>query len=486
MASEIRTLDEKEKLATEYYEKGYDLYEQDEDKAYYYIQESLNLTSCENSPELYARAYNMLGIISTHREDYATAINQLSACLSVCYSHNFPYIAGLSASNLGFLFQNIGSYDKAISYYSQAVDFFSLDRTHDNFEEYRATLLTNIFNCHYRMNNHDAMLDILTQMRSVYELIDPSFSMPMYEAVYSKSVEDTDGMNKFIGESLTLFFEEKELTDYIDICQFLCEFLYDNRLYEQLGKVLDFMDTQISDTIFPRIRIELVKYRMAYCESIGDTEKYITAAKEYVSLYETITEIFHKSISESVHLGLELKAMEKGYKEFEKKADTDALTQLLNRNAMHEKVPALLSDAVKKQKSVSVFIIDIDYFKQYNDYYGHVLGDECIKKIAQVISSSFEDNSLVCRFGGDEFVVFCYDMSREYAMALADKLVINVRSLCIESAGSPISDNVSVSVGFHAGIPTAKDSLESLIDHADKGLYTAKEKGRNQACCGEC
>lgn len=483
MAQESRTTEEINKLGEEYYKKGYDLYSTDEDQAYYYIQESLSFVSAEQNPELHAKANNMLGIISTHREDYSTAINQLSSCLSICYSHNIPFFAGLSASNLGFLFQNIGNYDKAISYYEQAVDFFRADNTHDNFEEYRATLLTNIFNCYYRLDDHAAMSDILTQMRSVQELIDPSFSMSMYEAIYAKSIGDSAGMKKNIDECLSKFFEEKELADYIDICQFLCEFLYDNGLFAPLGKVLEFIDTNIPDAIFPRIRIELVKYKMAYYESIGDSAQYIAAAKEYVSLYETITKIFHKSISESVLLGLELKEMEKGYKEFEKKADTDALTQLLNRNGMIEKVSPLLTDAQKTRTLVSVFIVDIDYFKQYNDHYGHVLGDECIKKVAKVLKSSFDNSSFVCRYGGDEFTAFCHDMSEVEAQAAGDKIVQAVCDLRIESVDSPISENVSVSVGFFTGIPSESESLEDLIDHADKGLYTAKERGRNRACC---
>jgi len=485
MSSAKTETNNSENLGTVYFQKGYDLFSTDEDASYSYLQKSLSFLSIDRDSETYATAYNVLGIISTHREDYTTAIKQLNSCLSICYCHNHPYVAGLASANLGFLFQNIRSYEKAIIYYEQASEFFRIDNTHDNYEAYRATLLTNIYNCYYCLGNREKMYEYLAEMRNVQDLIEPSFSMPLYEAIYSKSTNDYEGMNCFVDETLSKFLKDQELTDYIDICHVFCEFLYANELFPQLNTALEYIDSQISDSIFPRIRIEFVKYKMACYKNSGDMEKYLIAANEHIALYEKITEIFHKSISESVQLGIELKELEKEYEKFVKKADTDALTQLINRYGMDEHVPALIENARENRTKVSAFIIDIDYFKQYNDHYGHVLGDECIKKVAQVLKSSFDEASLVCRFGGDEFTAFSYGMSDSDARNMADAIVQGVRNLRIVSVDSPASENVSVSVGYYTGVPSEEETFETLIDHADKGLYLAKESGRNCACAYE-
>lgn len=471
----------KKKLGELYYEKASDYYDYDEELSTVFLEECLSLLTVEDNPEVCARAYNLMGIFATHKEDYASAINHNSTCLSICYKYNLSYIAALSSSNLGFLFQNIGNLESAITYYEQAATLFSEDKSDPKCEAYNATLYANIFNCLYKVKDIEKMEPVLEKMREAKDIITPRFSIALYDAIYYSMTENKDAMLKNIKDAVKQSLVEEEMSDFIDNYQILCEFLYEQSLIKELGKVLDTIDANISDAIFPRIRIDFMKYRMFFYEKTGNIEGFVDAAKQYVALYDTITDIFHKSISESVNLQIAVKKLEAEQKLFEKKAEEDALTQLLNRDGMIKKANLLINKAKEAYTEIATFIIDIDYFKQYNDHYGHVIGDDCIRKVAEVLKSTCGD-SHICRFGGDEFVAVINDISREKAQKTADSIVANVLALQLESADSPVCDYVTVSVGYYVGIPTSDETLKTLVANADKGLYTAKEDGRNRAC----
>lgn len=157
------------------------------------------------------------------------------------------------------------------------------------------------------------------------------------------------------------------------------------------------------------------------------------------------------------------------YKEVRKNSQTDMLTQLYNRRYFYEKANLEWQEADDKS-SLFVFMIDIDHFKQVNDQFGHLKGDEVISFVAAYLKSVFE-NLLVARYGGEEFIVFGKAKSQSFVRDLAENFRVSIESQ------SEVSINLylTVSGGLHFG----GDSLETAISEADKKLYQAKEAGRN-------
>lgn len=174
----------------------------------------------------------------------------------------------------------------------------------------------------------------------------------------------------------------------------------------------------------------------------------------------------------------------------------DPLTGVANRRALDEQVAIEWRRGFRSGESLSLLMIDIDHFKKYNDHFGHLEGDSCLRKVAQAIAAeATRAGDMVSRFGGEEFAVLLPNTNGEQAMTVANKICEAVRALGIPHAPSAQSDSVTISVGVGSVVPQASADLpkspqtkpmesglrsaRALFEMADGALYAAKAEGRN-------
>jgi diguanylate cyclase (GGDEF)-like protein len=167
-------------------------------------------------------------------------------------------------------------------------------------------------------------------------------------------------------------------------------------------------------------------------------------------------------------------------------AERDSLTGLFNRRAFDKYLKRLWRLSIRQQTSLSVVMIDVDHFKQYNDWFGHQMGDQALTQIADVLKGYFQrPTDLIARYGGEEFIGVFGDVTVEEAKALLEK----VRSDVELKLALPQADNVdhnvdqkvvTVSIGMTHIIPTPEHNLAEQIEKSDKALYVAKARGRNR------
>jgi diguanylate cyclase (GGDEF)-like protein len=159
----------------------------------------------------------------------------------------------------------------------------------------------------------------------------------------------------------------------------------------------------------------------------------------------------------------------------------DPLTGLWNRRKYNQTIELEWLRCLKNQKPISLLFIDVDYFKKFNDQYGHVAGDDCLIRIANALRSSLMRSSdMVVRYGGEEFVVLLPETEKEYATKIAYRIQKNVDALNILHEQSLVKNHVTVSIGISSMIPDSNSSHEQLIKTADGALYHAKSAGRYQ------
>lgn len=159
---------------------------------------------------------------------------------------------------------------------------------------------------------------------------------------------------------------------------------------------------------------------------------------------------------------------------------TDELTGIPNRRHYNEILQKEWLLARRNRTPLSCLMIDIDYFKKYNDHYGHQKGDECIRKVAQAIQFHIKRPAdLAARYGGEEFIVLLPDTPNAAAEMLAGVMARSVARLHIPNAGSPYN-KVTASVGVATMIPDRDDGPELLVGSTDKALYEAKAAGRDR------
>ncbi|MBF0423070.1 MAG: PleD family two-component system response regulator [Magnetococcales bacterium] len=163
-------------------------------------------------------------------------------------------------------------------------------------------------------------------------------------------------------------------------------------------------------------------------------------------------------------------------------ASQDGLTGIANRRRLDEFLNHEWGRAIRQGNSnLAVIFIDVDYFKKYNDHYGHQAGDECLKQIAAALAAGMERKTdLVARYGGEEFACVLPNTSLQGAIHKAEQIQRSIASLHIPHQLSDVSDVVTLSMGVASLVPRKENKIETLINAADQMLYAAKRGGRNQ------
>lgn len=159
----------------------------------------------------------------------------------------------------------------------------------------------------------------------------------------------------------------------------------------------------------------------------------------------------------------------------------DGLTQIPNRRKFDECLASEWNRHQREKNAFSLILCDIDFFKFYNDTYGHQAGDECLKTVAKTIHTSIHrSGDLAARYGGEEFAVILPDTGLEGARVIAERIRTSVQNLKIEHKTSKVDEHITLSLGISTTTPGPNNSAESLVAFADKALYQAKAGGRNQ------
>lgn len=174
--------------------------------------------------------------------------------------------------------------------------------------------------------------------------------------------------------------------------------------------------------------------------------------------------------------------LEQANQELQQLSVMDSLTQIANRRKFDQYIAQEWIRLSREQSPLALILCDIDYFKLYNDTYGHPAGDRCLVEVAQAISKvTKRPSDLVARYGGEEFVLVLPQTPIAGAKYLAQQIRLQVQSLKIPHLRSSVDLYVTISLGVSSCLPHPDFDFEVLVAAADQGLYQAKERGRNQA-----
>lgn len=172
--------------------------------------------------------------------------------------------------------------------------------------------------------------------------------------------------------------------------------------------------------------------------------------------------------------------LEKTHKSLQELTIRDTLTELFNRRYLDDMLPLALSQSRRYSAEVSVLMIDVDYFKKYNDHYGHLKGDDILCKVARVLEGATRrETDYVCRYGGEEFTIIMNKSSHIAVDRCAEKIISGFQELN-EPHALGVEKRITVSIGIATSDPGTKDTQETLIKRADSALYEAKKLGRNR------
>lgn len=245
------------------------------------------------------------------------------------------------------------------------------------------------------------------------------------------------------------------------------------------------------DRIHPDYRDEIANYCICQSENGVDHEADYPALTKnggYIWIRDVV-HVIRKEGETTELVGFmfdisERKKLENELIEANKKLETysyqDGLTGIANRRLYESTLESEWTRALRSQQPLSMIVIDIDHFKAYNDFYGHIEGDECLQQVAIALNDiTTRSTDLCARYGGEEFVLFLPNTEKASAIALAEKARLAISELKIPHGASSSGDIVTISAGVSTVVPEKGVAPSSLFNITDKMLYQAKQNNRN-------
>ena len=440
-------------------------------------------------------ANNMLGIMSLNRGNAPYAMDYYLNALSICKKFNLPNLEWIVNMNMGALYLNIEEYTKALEHIKSSYDYIINNKDMDNY-------IQNLTNVYVGMGKAYLYLDTIDKASKFMEKIEFECLQSLDEIdkimVYSFQVRLCQEQNNFSKRDVTIY----DLNNIIDLKIPIMDFFDD--IYEYLSLllkieyyddfflVLDTVEQLTKVTAIKNLERKLLSLKIKYYRKNNKRSDYMRAAVLYYELTEYMERENHNMITNMISLRNSLndltainKEVKKENRALLKKSETDAMTNMANRFGLEKHCYKAFENAITYATSFAIEILDVDYFKQYNDNYGHQAGDKCIKAVADSISKQKRYGKVFCaRYGGDEFIITYEGFKYTEVEKMSQNLKKRVEEMNMKHEYSEVSDHVTISQGICYGIPKKNENIEDYLHKADELLYNAKEVSRNTISIG--
>lgn len=319
------------------------------------------------------------------------------------------------------------------------------------------------------------MATIGLEMAKLHEPVTPILELRVKLNIAKALIglKDFDVSKSLIDEMINDPILDSFIREKAQCCDLQGHWYSKQQLYSQALEAFSHAKTLVESYNDVYLLKAIQEERCKLCELIEDINLGYKVQKEYISLLNEIS----KRELELVALKLEIKH---SIASMEKKANTDYLTGIYNRNYMETTANELLKKAYKNNESIICIVFDIDGFKSINDEYGHLFGDEVIKQVSKACSGILREHDLLARFGGDEFVIILKGIALKNGEKKAEQILETVRNLNIHKDGKRIP--ITISIGVTDNLTCTSMYFNELFNVADLRLYKAKNNGRNQVC----
>ncbi|MEG0526621.1 MAG: tetratricopeptide repeat-containing diguanylate cyclase, partial [Longicatena sp.] len=425
---------------------------------------------------------NFAGLYYIHLNDEQTALQYFLDGIQIADKLNDSKMNGMLYNNIGLGFAGRGDWKNAKELFQQAV----LTVTQENNEEYDQKIIS------YLSNFAESCLQT-GEMQEAKEALEFCTSMKNEELYYQIRIgcewasyyAKTNQKEKCIQEVNKLFnLKIEEYNNKFFICDMIENIsmsMLSIEEYEWAKKSIDMLETLVEDSP-PVIRQRFECAKIRYLEAIHENadESY----KAYYTINKEMSEIDHKVRLQSILSIIQLHETTQERDEIKQEKavlenimQLDELTGLYNRRYFNKMTSK--PKTYKDGRYVGIVMIDLDYFKQYNDQYGHLRGDDVLRCIGTILKQHATEEMYPCRYGGDEFICFCQHVTLEEIETYVKNICNSIREKRFVFDGNLENKYITFSVGYTIDEVDKNLSVDSLLLQADKALYKAKAMGRN-------
>ncbi len=447
-------------------------------KAMYFLMAGIKGLEHTDEYLLMCRSYNEMGIIYENKNSHIASEESYLKAIEIAKTHNLYFEEAITCSNFSCLCSALGCTEEALDYSFKAMDYFQKvkDPT-KNITYFMATSYAFVLRLYLRLHitikaeEYFAKLnDTIAKAPKVAEFFDINITF-LYFYHY---IDDQKQESYYKGKCIQYFKDCQDFALYGDEVVDLFNFLLDHHELDTLQELFVIIDNAKLSSILLNLRRQVEEIRIAMYQKLNDKDRMHECAYNYFLLMRE--KDADNNIAFKNWLSMQTQLVQERTQNIflTVQAETDSLTGIANRYKMNEVIEQLFTMADNEAITLGVEMLDVDTFKDINDTYGHSLGDEVLKGIGDILAGISTDTIFVARYGGDEFVIFYYDMTDEDIMACAN-LIRDEISVLSQRLG--ISFTVSQGIVNH--IPRPLNRTWDYMNAADNALYYVKENGRN-------
>lgn len=437
---------------------------------------------------LIAKTYNMLGINSDNQGNTSVAIDYYLTSLKYSRDYDLAYEAGLVNSNIGQTYKHLGDFQTAILYLEKALIYLNKDKSISLGNKIISE--TTIAICYLQMGELETAYNWfhrIERKRAQYlEACHNPLAIYCFEVKFYHQMGEFEKRDERLEKLIFLLLEIPSLLDIYDEVFLLCDLLLEIKRYEDFWRVLERIEKLTKQAGITNMQLQVLRYKLRYYKVHQNELEFRLACTDYVVLSEQLEDENRKNAKRAIELRIDLEyvrerqtLMQEENKLLLEKSERDPLTKLPNREKLNEYTELAFENAYVNGTNLGVEIFDIDFFKQYNDTYGHQAGDKCLRKIAQLLKVLMEQGIFCARYGGDEFILIYENMTDARILAIAEKLRQSVIDLAIEHSNSSVSHVVTISQGIRNSVPQEGNKIWDFFYVADMAMYHIKRNSKN-------
>lgn len=474
-----------------YYMSEYYYHMADYEKSMEYGRKGLLYATRADEKDIVARAYNVMGILYRSDENYAYAIENYLKSAEYAKKAGLFYEYAMVTGNIALLFFEIQDYDKSMSYYKESLAYYEYAKQNQFYYFNKATVLQSLAEIHVLQGEYDdagrivkELLELISVHEDDYRSVD-EVPIYMFASIYNHKIGKDAERDRYIALAVEAMKTEEYVIEIYETSLKFCDMLLEINRYDEFENIMiyykDCKDEEFQDGMMSVQRI-LMKYYL----KMGKFPEYIGCSEAFLASYDNKIKNHNKDIKNIINLRtnlndtiVEIDEIKEYSEKMRIKAETDELTGLANRTGYNNYSEMTFEKAYSEKSLYGVALIDVDFFKQYNDRYGHLKGDECLKSIAHVLLGEKNEHVYPARYGGDEFVIVFTGMEQRQIREVVKRIKQKVADLAIVNEDSKVNEYITLSQGAFVKVPNGQNKLWDFMSKADDVLYRVKKYGKN-------
>lgn len=450
-----------------------------------YSLKGISLQKTHHFDDLLLIQDNVLAVILSNQGDEQYALKYMFEALSIAKEKNDYLRMGATVNNIGSLFSELKDYDTAIEYFKMGSEYSKKAATNKD---------ANVFPIEVSYINLASVYCYKGKTLTARKYLDRccrKLSPELY-AAYEANIEIIraqiayqEGNQQQAYESACIAYKNYQSSNYVleafpAYIELVDLFLSIDRI-EEAGSILQRCCCLPGLDELPSKSLMICDRYIKYYIKTNNTKQLALTYPAFYEQQQKQNSVMNAVRSASVHTRLKLEHMESEHVKLISLSQEDELTSLYNRHGLRALVDTRFEQACKTGTAFGLIMIDVDYFKEFNDYYGHLEGDDCLRQIAKVMTTVVNARGYLTRYGGDEFCLLFENLSDSEIKEIGDSICQAMNDLHFPHADSPIADYVTLSIGAVNYFPDLSTPFFDYLHTADDALYEAKHLGRN--CC---